>query len=277
MIELFDLKLRGYYKTGDLVRFYDFSRGNKNVQKPRPAMVLGYDHFKDKVNLMKITSKGGATERKDYKLMEDEIKVPKGMWFRGRELYGVIKTNNIIQINSERLTSVLDVFSFDFKMKVMNKYDLHKNDRWYKKYLDMYNGNHRHIMSHYKESLIAEKLNFFQTDSGENIYDFIRNEKLAIEEVQVHPKSDYSPYKNYSVTFRYFDNYFNHIVSTRKSIREISMDWKGEKTVRDWLREDVKFHILKRNIHANLEKSFVSKKRYHSFNKPIENQVEFEL
>src|SRR5690625_4711736 len=109
------MNFRHYYKSGDLIRYYDFNANDEKHHKPRPAMVLGYNKQNNSVYAVRITSKSGRTEDRNYKLLGDEVRIPNGLDYDGKTLYGVIKTNNIIEVERDRITSTLDVFSSETK------------------------------------------------------------------------------------------------------------------------------------------------------------------
>src|SRR5690625_2229310 len=131
-----DMNFRHYYKSGDLIRYYDFSSRDSKDHKPRPAMVLGYNKKNDSVYAVRITSKGGRTEQANYELTGDEVRVPKGIRYRDKELYGVIKTNNVIELDREKITSTLDVFPEQTKLEVLEKYDKFRYKKWYNDFFE---------------------------------------------------------------------------------------------------------------------------------------------
>lgn len=269
-------------KAGDLVKYYDFSVDNPDVSKPRPAMVLGYDPYQRKYNLMRITSKRNRTEDKDYVLKGEEIRVPKGMRYerdnKETELYGVIKTNNIIQVNRERLTQVLDVFSFRFKKGVLDKYYKLIEKEWFREYADQRCKNHSKIMDFFHEDLIAEKLGYF-TNDVENIYDFVRHEEFKIDGIYQLPSNKHG--YRYSVLMEHDDHIYEYTISTDKSPSEVSRSWSDTKIARDWLCEDKKFHVLKNDLSVRFVRDPEVTRGYQSlgrFKRGVrENKYEIEI
>lgn len=255
-------------KSGDLVKYYDFTEDNPDFSKPRPAMVLGYDPYRKKYSLMRITSKGNATEREGYKLKGEELRVPEGMVYEKNnesvELYGVIKTNNIIQVDRERLTTQSDVFSFTFKKAVFDKYNKLKNKSWFKEYADYYSDRHHKIMQFFKEDLIAEKLNYM-SDEVENVYDFFKDYYVDVKGIKQLPTNKFG--NRYSLLFEIEGETFEHTFSTNKTPIEVSRDWVGEKKVSEWLREDRKFHVLNRNLDIEFTPDPIVSKGYKSMGK----------
>lgn len=236
-------------KSGDLVKYYDFTVDNPDFSKPRPAMVIGYDPYRKKYNLMRITSKVNATEQEGYRLKGEELRVPKGMVYEKNnelvELYGVIKTNNIIQVDRERLTTKSDVFSFDFKKSVLDKYMTLQHKSWFKEYADYYSDTHYKIMSYFKDDLVAEKLGYFD-DLDENVYDFFKDEFVSVKGIRQLESNKFG--NRYSLLFEVDDEIFEHTFSTNKSPSEVVRDWSDERKISEWLKEDKKFHVLKRNL-----------------------------
>lgn len=245
------MSFRHYYKSGDLIRYYDFFSKNKDHHKPRPAMVLGYNKKNNSVFAVRITSKGGRTEKPDYKELGDEVRVPKGIVYNDKPLYGVIKTNNIIEIKRDRITSTLDVFPYQTKLEVLQVYEKFKNEDWYKEFLEASNLDYKHIIERYKENLVAEKLGFFYCHgSNENIYEFIQDTPLRIHNIQLLEKKGRTSI--FGVLFNKKGKIYDYNIATKKPLQKIVHDWSGNKKVSEWLREDEKFHILMKHVNARI-------------------------
>lgn len=258
------MEFRHYYRSGDLIRYYDFSAENKEHHKPRPALVLDYNKKNRSVYAVRITSKKKKTEDEEYELLADEVRVPKGLRYMEKDLYGVIKTNNIIEIDRRKISSTLDVFPYETKMNVLSVYERYKHSRWYRKYLEMNKVNHNVAMRCFKENLVAEKLGFFVDKNGELIYEFVKDRYVRLKEIQ--PLGRVGTVNVYSVKLGSGNLEFEGSLATRKSLKKILKDWDGAKKVSSWMREDVKYHMLMEKINHQLKPDpFPRSDKYRTF------------
>lgn len=264
---------RGLYKAGDLVLFYDTTSLNPVDFKPRPAFVLGFDAKEHKINLLPVTTKRGRTEEEGYSLKGEEVRAPKEMKHleNGKEvsLKGVIKTNNILQVNREQVTTMLDVFPLTCQEEVLDCYESFKDKEWYKEHLESYSTKHERVYRQFKESLVAEKLGFFLLDeSTESSYDFNKNLELDLKGIQKVGNKDGVEGTLYSVILASSEEQeFEYTLLTEKNDRQIVRDWKRSKTARDWLLEDKEYHVLMRNIDIPIRPNPEPNQRYYSLNK----------
>lgn len=245
------MNFRHYYKSGDLIKFHDYDSGNDGYYKPRPAMVLGYNKQSNSLYAVKITSKEGHTEDYDYRLLGDEVRVPTGLDYSGNNLYGVIKTNNIVEVERKNVSSTLDVFPYETKEKVLNVYTKFKDREWYKEHLNNYNADHEKIMGRFQENLVAEKLGFFYCfKNSENIYEFIKDNPLSVSKIQLLEGRGNS--NLFSLMFERNGNDYEATIATKKPINYLMDSWSEPKRVGQWLREDDKFHVLMNRFDAKL-------------------------
>lgn len=245
------MNFRHYYKSGDLIRYYDFSSRDSKDHKPRPAMVLGYNKKNDSVYAVRITSKDGRTEQANYELTGDEVRVPKGIRYRDKELYGVIKTNNVIELDREKITSTLDVFPEQTKLEVLEKYDKFRYKKWYNDFFEYTGLDCQNIVDRYKENLVAEKLGFFYCPkNNENIYEFVKDKHLGIDKIQ--KLETRGNLHVYSVVFNLNGTEYEYNIGTNKPEHQIWREWGRSKKIRDWLREDVKYHALMKRYSSKI-------------------------
>lgn len=261
------MNFRHYYKSGDLIRYYDSASLNKEDHKLRPAMVLSYNKRNDSVYAVRITSKNGRTEKEDYVLLSDEVRVPSGIRYIEDDLHGVIKTNNIVELKRDEIISTLNVFPLETKIEVLNIYDKFRHEYWYNKYFDHTGLDCQRIIDRFKENLVAEKLGFFYClKNNENIYEFVRDNRVKIDHIQFLDKRGNTFI--YNILFKHKGVIYDYNIATNKTKEQIIHDWSGSKKVSEWLHEDIKYHILMKRFHSKIKPDPVPKmNKYLTFSK----------
>lgn len=251
-----------------MVRYYDFSANNNEHHKPRPAMVLGYNKRNNSLFLMRITSKEGRTNGSDYWMLGDEVKVPENIRYDDRYLYGVIKTNNIIEVKREHVSSTLDSFPETTKHNVLQVYEKHVNKDWYKEYFDQYDADHEYIMNRFKENLAVNKLGFFVEKNKEDIYEFVRADRCRVKTIRT--LSEKGDIRDYEIGLVNVNNGTSHqmSISTYMTEKQVAKRWSGSKTIKEWVREDATYRFLKKDLDGSLiSKNPISEKKWERFAK----------
>lgn len=287
------------YRPGDVVRVHNFPFISKAEQerikneepteqnltegKPRYGVVInsGGRHV-DTIPIMQIMSHGGQTQRSDYPLRDDEIRLPESTSYQKRsgkvQLYGVIKAERIESFESDEITPPLTTIPLRTKIDLITRYESIIKIDYFKRKLDIESPNHSQVMSDFKTSVLAEKLEFLVTDKGERKFDKMQNSSLILKDIQPLGKIG----KNggigiYALRLKGKEDEFNYTLGTLKNEKQIINDWSKPMKANKWISEDIKFQILKKDIDKQLRPNpliesdkFVS---FKEFSQSVENSL----
>lgn len=106
------------------------------------------------------------------------------------------------------------------------------------------NPNYIKFINYFKEVTLAEKPQFMYDTRGNFQYEFFRNEFFSAKAVQLLEKRK----GLYILSVQLEDTKgrrFIHTFATKKSLHQVKKDWGKPKRAKDWLREDIKFHLLR--------------------------------
>ncbi|MCY8497745.1 hypothetical protein P8917_10070 [Bacillus atrophaeus] len=262
------------YRPGDVVRVHNYpfiskaeqeqtKNENNTVQnltegKPRYGVVInsGGRHI-ETIPILQIMSHGGQTQRKDYPLRDDEVRLPENTSYQKKsgkvELYGVIKAERIETFESDEITPPLTTIPLRTKIDLITRYEAILKVDYFKKKLDVESPNHSQVMSDFKTSVLAEKLDFLVTDKGERKFDKMQNSTLILKEIQPLEKIG----KNggigiYALRLKGKEDEFTYTLGTLKNEKQITNDWSKPMKAKKWISEDIKFQILKKDIDKQL-------------------------
>lgn len=197
------------YKLGDIVRVNHFpymSKTEKEKLKKKegadnkhPFFYGGNSRYGVVVGLggkgvntipvVQIMSHEGKTEEKNYRLRDDEVRVPRDAHFinkhgERKDLYGVIKMEQIEMFGADEITAPLTKVPLRVKMDMLEQYEAILTNPYYQRKLDRDSPKHKNIMHQFKESVIAEKLNYLTKANRDNKFDSLRNNLLLVDEIQ---------------------------------------------------------------------------------------------
>lgn len=241
-----------YVRSGDIVLVEDypnpqFKKAKSSPTKDRFAIVIG--NFREgfaSLPAQAIATKGGKTERSDYLLRENELRVPEGIINNKRDLTigGVIKAHRFPLIHKKQMVYKAGTLPLETKLHLVQLHEQVKNLPNQVKEMEKENPNYIKVMNYFKEVTIAEKLQFMRNDRGNYQYELLRNKGFAAKAVQLLEKRG-----NLHIISVQLEgnngNRFTHTFATKKSLNEIKKDWKEVKQAKAWIREDVKFHALR--------------------------------
>lgn len=220
--------------------------------KPRYGVVVGAGGGKvHSIPIVQITSHDGKTEKEGYRLRHDEVRVPQNIFYKDKngndkELYGVIKMERIETFGFDEISGSLASVPLRIKEEMMMRYQYISDKPNYKSDLDRQMPTHKNIMYKYKEELVAEKLHFFSSEDGENEFGEKRHDKFFVDKIQYlgEPRGLHL----YSVQLAGMKGVYDHTIATRKSPDQVCQSWDENKRGIEWLREDMKFHALMKNV-----------------------------
>lgn len=271
------------YKAGDVVRVYNYpfqpkskqddSESDKKQGKERYGLVINYGgKYATTVPILPISTHKGKTEREGYILRDDEVRVPRGINYKKRngvkELIGVIKTERIEHFEQDEISAPLTKIPLRTKLDIISQYEHICNIPFYQNLLKNNSPNHEKAMKLFKESVLAEKLNFLVTDDGKRMYDIMRYTSLKLDKIQ---PLGYIGKNNsigiYSVELKGNKDSFIYTIGTLKSKEQVVKDWKNPKKAYQWLSEDIKYNILKKDIDKDLKPDpLIDSNKYVKFN-----------
>lgn len=258
------------YKAGDIVRVYHYpyvSKAEKEKFMKEGAEIQHSLFSKGKkrygvvigsggkgilaVPIVQIMSHKGKTEEKGYRLRDDEVRVPEDTYYSTKNgedvsLSGVIKMERIEMFGAEEMTAPLTQVPLRVKIELLERYEAILKKHYYKSKLDKDSPKHVQVMKEFKESIIAEKLNFLTDAEGENHFEQLKNVNLTIETLQKVGKLN--NLNIYSVRLKGRYDTFTYNIATRKKAEQLAKDWDKPKVASQWLKEDVKYHALVSHI-----------------------------
>lgn len=253
------------YRPGDIVRVHNYPYAPKAEQSPNDPSSQGKGRFGVVINaggrsvtavpVLQVMSHGGKTENNEYVLREDEVRVPPNTSYQRRDgaktLNGVIKTERIETFEADEITAPLTAIPLRTKMDLLDRYEAIKEKPYFKNMMDKQSPNHEFIMKNFRESVVAEKLNFLVNESGERLYDKMRNSSLNLTELNKIGslgKGRGNKMGIYSVKLEGSKDAFYYTIGTHKNKKQIAKDWSKPKPAKDWIREDIKYHVLNKNL-----------------------------
>lgn len=260
----------GLFKSGDVVRVHHYpyiskaekerlgKEGAENGHplfyegKPRYGIVIGAGAGAIiAIPVVQVMTHDGKTEENGYKLRDDEIRVPQHTHFMNKHgdrkgLYGVIKMERIEVFGADEMTVPLTNVPLRTKIDMLERYNYILKNPYFKNKLDEHSPGHEQAMRQFKESVIAEKLNFLVTESGENKYDVMRKSPLFVDEIQ--HVGNHNRLDIYALKLQGRRDSFSYSIATTKSVKEIKQDWNDIKPAVYWLKQDQKFWALSKNI-----------------------------
>lgn len=202
------------------------------------------------IPVIQIMSHQGEVEKEGYELRDDEIFAPTHLHFyrNGSKQYlkGVIKAERIEFFEADEISAPLTRIPLRVKMDLVERYEAILKNPYYFHKLNEESPKHQSVMRQFKESVIAERLNFLVTESGENKYDVMRKSPLFVDEIQhvgSHNRLDI-----YALKLQGRRDSFSYSIATTKSVKEIKQDWNDIKPAVYWLKQDQKFWALSKNI-----------------------------
>lgn len=258
------------YKIGDIVRVNHFPYMSKTEKKRvenegaknkhprfydgdrRYGVVVGVGgKGVSAIPVVQIMSHEGKTEQEGYRLRDDEIRVPQNTHFtnkhgKRKDLYGVIKMERIEMFGVDEITAPLVKIPLRVKVDMLEQYESIVENPYYRKKLDRDSPKHKNVMYEFRESVIAEKINYLATDEGNDKFDSLRNRPLLVDEIQ--HLDQQGEMHVYSVKLLSREDTFTHTIATRKSPAMVANEWSEMKNGISWLREDIKYHALMKNI-----------------------------
>ncbi|BCC15075.1 hypothetical protein BC30048_p2088 (plasmid) [Bacillus cereus] len=258
------------YRSGDIVRvFYPYTpkalnEGDESPGKRRYGLVVnaGEDQAVA-LPIMAISTHSKQTRDPNYKLRDDEIRVPEGVSYFKRsigkvEIDGVIKTERIEIFDDDEISRKLTAINLDTKIDVLERYKHSMNIPYYKNKMNEESPEHKEIMQKFENGIIAEKLQFLTTDLGNCRFEFMEDKKFNINKIQDLGKSDENKRVHYyAVELKSSDNKdsFFYTFSTMKGKNQIAKEWGAAKTGAEWLKEDERYYNLKRDLHKNFSEA----------------------
>lgn len=263
------------YQIGDIVRvFYPFVPKNKQEQilkqvaqyneveqpvffegKSRYGVVVGLpDNRQSNLSIVQIMSHGDETEKKGYKLRDDELKVPENLFVERKgelkELTGVIKMERIETFAKDEVSAPLTSIPLFAKQKALHAYESIMVNPYYENKLNDESPNHQWVMKEFKESIIAEKLQFLTDSFGSHHYDALKRNYFFCDQIcKIGRMNDHNIY---AVELQGVKHSFSYTIATKKDEDIISNDWHEPKPAVYWLKQDSKFHVLERNIQSKI-------------------------
>lgn len=258
------------YKTGDIILVKHFPYTSKieqervrkeGTEKEYPLFYGGESRYGvvvgvggkgvSAIPVVQIMSHEGKTEEEGYKLRDDEVRVPQNAHFinkRGekRYLYGVIKMERIEMFGAEEMTAPLTQIPLRVKIELLERYEAILKKHHYKSKLDKDSPNHVQVMQEFKQSIIAEKLNFLTDAQGKNHFEQLKHVRFSLEKLQRVGK--HNNLTIYSVRLKGKYDTFAYNIATRKKPEQLAKDWDKPKMASQWLKEDTKYHALVGNI-----------------------------
>jgi len=255
------------YKAGDVVRVYNYPFTPKSMQddlqseiqgKERYGVVINYGgRYASTVPILQISTHSGKTEKDGYMLRDDEIRVPQGVSYKKRsgekELIGVIKTERIEHFEQDEISAPLTKIPLRTKLDIISQYEYISSKPFYKNLLYNESPNHKKAMEIFKESVLAEKLNFLVTDDGKRKYEEMRYSNLKLNEIQPLGRiGKGNAIGIYSIKLKGNIDTFTYTIGTLKSDKQIVKDWSKPMKAHQWISEDIKYNILKKDIDKGL-------------------------
>lgn len=268
------------YHSGDIVRvFYPYTpkvmqKGNDNPGKNRFGLVINAGNNSTvALPILKITSHQGKTQHSDYLLREDEVRIPEGVTYfkrsKGRvPIYGVIKTERIEFFDDDEISKPLTTIDLETKIAVLKRYKHIMTIPIYVKTMNKESPHHQKAMEIFEQAIIAEKLKFLSTDSGKCMYEHEEHSLLRINKIQ--PMGKLAANKRihvYAVKLTDVetqDSFFCTIFTMKKE-KQIAKEWGKAKKGMDWLKEDERYYLLKKNIDREWEEPTPYPNRYMPF------------
>lgn len=264
------------YKLGDVVRlFYPYvpKVRQKEIEKQvaryenekqpvffegknRYGVVVGVpNNHSDSLSVVQIMSHGDVTNSKEYRLRDDELKVPSHIYVphsgEERELTGVVKMERIEHFTKDEVSAPLNKLPLDSRKEMSERYGFIMDKPYYQEKLNNDSPRHDKVMRDFSECNIASQLEFLVNDYGENCYQSMKRDLFIcnrIEKVGMHKDSNI-----YAVELKGDSGSFLYNISTKKSEEKVSEDWFGRKPAVYWLQQDSKFHVLKNNVNAVIQ------------------------
>lgn len=256
------------YRTGDVVRVYNYPFIPKSMQqdntdnerqgKERYGVVINSGgRYATTVPILQISTHSGKTEKDGYMLRDDEIRVPQGITYKKRygdkELFGVIKTERIEQFEQDEISAPLTKIPLRTKLDIISQYEYISSKTYFKEILDNESPNHAQAMGIFKDAVLAEKLNFLVTDDGKRKYETMKFSDLELSEIQPLARiGKGNAIGVYSLKLKGDIDTFTYTIGTLKSDEQIAKDWSKPKKAHEWISEDIKYNILKKDIDKNL-------------------------
>lgn len=289
------------YKTGDIVRVHHYPFTSKNEQdklrkesnenssnkinegKSRYGVVINSGGKNiTTIPIMPITSHSGKTNSESYRLRDDEVRLPDNIFYEkttGKiNIYGVIKTERIESFESDEITPPLTKIPLRTKLDLIERYESIIKNGFHKNILDKGSSQHKDIMDQFKDSVLAEKLNFLVTDNGVRKFDSMKNSTLSLVGIQPLIKTGRNKSISvYSVKLKGEVDSFTYTIGTLKSEKKVIKEWSNPKKAKEWLSEDIKYNILKSNIDKSLKPDPLSNsneyKTIDEFSKDIKKEI----
>ncbi|HDR8040719.1 TPA: hypothetical protein QCZ17_002976 [Bacillus cereus] len=253
------------FKSGDIVRvFYPFkpkvlSEENEvKLGKTRFGVIINAKNNKTlALPILQILTRDGKTEKPNYRMRDDEIKVPPNITYKKPSLQKRIPINGVIK------TERIELFDYDEIIKKVSKIDLvtksailknYKGILKDKSFLDSLNREspgHKEAMQCFERVIIAEKLRFLTTNIGECKYEYMEDQLLKINKIQPLGKSDMNKRIHfYAVELTDEENKdsFFYTIASMKQPEQVAREWGKPKAAVDWLKEDERFYNLQKDI-----------------------------
>ncbi|KIU04561.1 hypothetical protein SC09_contig8orf00231 [Bacillus subtilis] len=169
------------------------------------------------------------------------------------QLYGVIKAERIESFESDEITPPLTTIPLRTKIDLITRYESIIKIDYFKRKLDIESPNHSQVMSDFKTSVLAEKLEFLVTKKGERKFDKMQNSTLILKDIQPLGRiGKNNRISVYALRLKGREDEFSYTIGTFKNEKQIIKDWSKPMKAKQWISEDIKFHILKKDIDKQL-------------------------
>lgn len=103
-----------------------------------------------------------------------------------------------------------------------------------------------------KDEVIATKLGFLTDQNNQNQYNQLKDTTLKINTIQLLKNNPNDKLTLYSIELVSKEQTFDYVMATGKNKKEIATTWVGEKTADEWLKEDVKYRVLDKDLNQEL-------------------------
>lgn len=157
-------------RTGDIVLVRDYPNAHdlkpgSAATKDRFAVVIG--NFKDgffSAPAQAITTKGKRTERPDYRLKENEVRLPEHLLDKRAdfELTGVIKAHRFPLVSQNQMRYKVGRLPLETRLNLVCVHERIKNSPRQVAEMKVENPSYAKIMNYFRELTVAEKMGFMQ-------------------------------------------------------------------------------------------------------------------
>ncbi|KAA6458930.1 MULTISPECIES: hypothetical protein [Bacillus cereus group] len=280
------------FKSGDIVRvFYPFkpkvlSEENEvKLGKTRFGVIINAKNDKTvALPILQILTRDGKTEKPNYRMRDDEIKVPPNLTYYKPSLQkrvpinGVIKTERIELFDYKEIIKKVSKIDLVTKSAILKNYKGILKDKSFLDSLNRESPGHKEAMQCFERVIIAEKLRFLTTSIGECKYEYMEEQLLKINKIQPLGKSDMNKRIHfYAVELTDEENKdsFFYTIASMKQPEQVAREWGKPKTAIDWLKEDERFYNLQKDITKVFKETPNSHpNRYKAFSLFRENTIE---